>query len=511
MSIRQEYGRSDFDYGYIVSQICVGRFIRYYDICKERRKKMSTITIVMLIVYVVVFGGGSVFCIKKSLTGNKQQVTAEGEEDGFASRIGYILSTIGMAVGVGAMWRFPMLCAKWGGGAFVLAFIIITIALVIPAGFAETAYGRLKKKEHMSGMSEDGGLYGKILGALCSIDQVFLWGYYPAIQGLVIAYIFKTITQGVSYADNSEEVWDSMNGNRALQYGLIVLLLILTAIITVRGIKNGIEKICKIMLPALGVILVVLVICVCTIDGIGEGIEYYVKPDWSVLVNPSMWADAAGMALFAVGLGPGILYAYGRYTNKKQDIAMDFVSVNVIQLAVCLMSGFVIIPAVKVFGFDPMMGKGIMFVALPKVFQSLPGGAIFMVLFFAALLFAGISSSISQLEVGLSIFTDKMGFNLTRKKATIVSFFVAALVAIPCAFNDAFFAIFDTIIGSIGYDLCALGIAVLIAWKFGAAKIREEYNLTSEIKWGGWIDVMYKYVFVIVMAFFTVQAIVDLF
>ena len=136
---------------------------------------MSTITIVMLIVYAVVFGGGSVYCVKKSMSGNKQHAI-EGESDGFSSRIGFILSTIGMAVGVGAMWRFPMLCAKWGGGSFVLAFVIITVALVIPAGLAETAYGRLKGKEHMSGMSEDGGLFGKILGAACSIDQTFQIG-----------------------------------------------------------------------------------------------------------------------------------------------------------------------------------------------------------------------------------------------------------------------------------------------------------------------------------------------
>lgn len=471
---------------------------------------MSTITIVMLIIYVVVFGGGSVWCVKKSLSGNKQHA-AEGESDGFSSRIGYILSTIGMAVGVGAMWRFPMLCAKWGGGAFVLAFILITVALVISAGFAETAYGRLKGKEHMSGMSEEGGLFGKILGALCSLDQLFLWAYYPAILGLVIVYIGKTATEGIGYAENSEAVWDSLNGNKMLQYGLILVILVFTSLITVRGIKNGIEKICKVMLPALGVILVVLVIGVCTIDGIAEGIEYYVKPDWAVFANPSMWAEAAGMALFAVGLGPGILYGYGRYTNKTQDIAMDFVSVNVLQLTICLLSGFVIIPAVKVFGFDPMMGKGIMFLALPKVFESLPVGAVFMILFYLALLFAGISSSISQLEIGLSIFTDKMGFKLTRKKAAVAAFCVAALLAIPCAFSDSFFAIFDTIVGSILYDITALGIAILIGWKFGAAKIRAAYNETCEIQWGSWIDVMYKYVFVVIMAFFAIQAIIDLF
>ena len=465
----------------------------------------------MLAVYLVVFGGGSGILIKKSLTGNSKGEINAGS-DGFSSRIGFILSTIGMAVGVGAMWRFPMLCAKWGGGAFVLAFVIICILLVLPAGMAEIAYSRHKRVEHMSAFSEEIGFAGKILGLLCSLDQLFLWAYYPAIIGLVIVYIGKTIGGGLNYADRSMETFESLNGNKPLVYGFILVVLALTAIIVTRGIAGGIEKICKIMLPALGVILIVLCVCVCFIPGIGEGIEYYIHPDWKELLNPTMWAEACGMALFAVGLGPGVLYAYGRHVDAKQDIAMDFVTVNVVQLFICLLSGFVIIPAVKVFGFDPEMGKGVMFVALPKVFDSLPVGALFMILFYVALLFAGLSSSISQLEVGISAFMDKAGLKLSRGKAVILAFVIAALLAIPCNWNDAFFAVFDNLVGSIGYDVCALCIALMIGWKFGAKKVRTElYNPTSEIQWGSWIDVMYKYFFPLVMAYFTVTALMSLF
>ena len=470
---------------------------------------MSAITIIILIIYFVVFGGGSVYLISKSMK-SKSGVN-EGAEDGFGSRIGFILSTIGMSVGVGAMWRFPMMCAQWGGGAFVLAFVIICILIVIPAGWGEIAYARHMREPHVTAFGKTAGAPGKILGWLCSLDQIFLFGYYPAIMAIVVCYFFKSF-KGMSYAANAQELFESVNGNRPLIYGIVAALLILVGIIGARGIANGIEKVCKIMLPMLFLILIVLVVRVLMIPGIAEGIEYYIYPDWSQLLNPQMWAAAAGMALFAVGLGPGILFAYGRHVKKNQDIAMDFITVNVVQLFICLLSGFIIIPAVKMFGMDPLMGKGIMFVALPKVFASMSGGAVFMALFFLALLFAGISSSVSQLEVGISAIMDKQGLKMKRKKATVTGVIVAAAVAIPCVWNDAFFAVFDNVVGNIGYCVCALGIALLIAWKFGARKVREElYNPTGEIKWGAWVDIMYKYLVVLVLAYFSVTAIISLF
>ncbi len=266
------------------------------------------------------------------------------------------------------------------------------------------------------------------------------------------------------------------------------------------------------MLPGLFIILVVLAVRVCFIPGIAEGIEYYIKPDWSQLANPEMWAQAAGMALFAVGLGPGILLAYGRYTDDSMDIATDFVTVNVVQLFICLLSGFIIIPAVKVFEMDPLMGKGIMFVALPKVFATMSGGAIFMGLFFLAVFFAGISSHISQLEVGIQAFEDKQGMKLTRNKAIISVIVIAAIAAIPCTWSDTLFALIDNVCGNILYTVTALGIAIIGAWVIGAKKIREEwYNNTSAVKWGAWIDVLYKYLVVVVLGYFSITAIISLF
>lgn len=472
---------------------------------------MSGATIAMLIAYGILFGGGSAVLLRKSLKTSKACRGVEGS-DGFSSSIGFILSTIGMSVGLGAVWRFPMLCAKWGGGAFVLAFIVITILIVLPAGLAESAYGRYRKTTHIEGFSQDiGSVGGKILGWICSVDQLCVFAYFPAVEAVVAIYLFKSLKGISSYADNSQQLYDSVNGNHPLMYAVVICLIIVAAIIGSRGAK-GIEKICNFMLPVLFILLLILVVRIFTIPGIGEGIEYYIKPDWSVLLNGQMWAEAAGMALFAVGLGPGILYAYGRHSRHDTDIALDFVTVNVVQLFICILCGFVIIPAVKIYGFDPMMGKGIMFVALPKVFNALSGGTVWMILFLIALIFAGISSSISQLEVGLSALMDKNGFNLSRKKATAVAAIIAMLIAIPCVWSDSFFAVFDNIMGNIGYCVAALLIAIAIGWKFGAKKIREEhYNPTGVIKWGSWIDYLYKYLVVVVLAYFSITSIISLF
>lgn len=470
---------------------------------------MSTITIVLLIIYLFGFGIGGIIMVTKSM--GKKVESLDGKSDGFGSRFGFVISTIGMSVGVGAMWRFPMMCARWGGGAFVLAFTVICILIVIPAGFAEIAMGRKLRESNVSALGSVAGTPGKVLGWVCSLEQAVQYGYFPAIIAIVVVYFFKSF-QGMSYAENSEQLYTDIEGNHLLNYGIVLVLLIGVGLIAMRGVKGGIEKICKFMLPGLFIILIILAVRVCFIPGIAEGIEYYIKPDWSQLLNPEMWAQAAGMALFAVGLGPGILLAYGRYTDDSMDIATDFVTVNVVQLFICLLSGFVIIPAVKIFGMDPLMGSGIMFVAIPKVFATMSGGAIFSALFFIAVFFAGVSSHISQLEVGIQAFEDKKGLKMSRSKAIITVIIIAAVVAIPCTWNETFFSTVDNVCGNILYTVTALGIAVVGAWVVGAKKIREEwYNPTSSVKWGAWIDILYKYLVVIVLAYFSITAIMSLF
>lgn len=431
------------------------------------------------------------------------------KQDGFGSRIGYILSTIGMAVGVGAMWRFPMLCAQYGGGAFVLAFLVICILIVIPAGWAESAFGRKTRKSAVGAFEQVAGKPGKGFGYFTGFVSLGLFSYYPAIMAIILVYIVKTAS-GADYISDVAQFYTSVNDNRPVIYIGVIFVVILTAAIVLKGIQNGVEKVCKVLLPLMFIFLIILVVRVCTIPGIAAGIEFYVKPEWSQLANPEMWATAAGMALFAVGLGPACLLTYGMYTGEKADIAVDFVTVNVVQMTICLLAGFVSIPATVAFGLDPLAGKGLIFMSLPTIFGSMPMGSIFLILFFICLFFAGLSSTINQLEIPVACVMD--GLKVSRKKAVAMCAAFAMIAAIPCVWNDVFFSYVDRIVGDIGYCLCATVIAFILAWKVGAKKIRTEwYNPTSVIKWPAAVDYLYKFLAVPALAYFTISGVINLF
>ncbi|MCD8139551.1 MAG: sodium-dependent transporter [Planctomycetaceae bacterium] len=431
-----------------------------------------------------------------------------GSQDGFASRLGYILSTIGMAVGVGAMWRFPMLCAKYGGGAFVFAFVLICVVVVIPAGWAESALGRKYKMSAVGALGEVAGKPGRAWGYVMGSTSLGLFSYYPAIMAIILVYIFKTAS-GADYVSDVSGFYTAVNDNRPVIYLGVVAVIALTAFVNLFGVQKGIERVCKILLPLMFIFLVILVIRVCTIPGIAAGIEFYVKPEWSQLWNPEMWATAAGMALFAVGLGPGCLLTYGMYLGKKADLATDFITVNVVQVTICLLAGFVSIPATVAFGLDPLAGKGLIFMSLPTVFSSMAFGSFFLILFFICLFFAGLSSTINQLEIPVSCVME--GFNVSRRKAVGMCAAVALILAIPCVWSDPFFAWFDKLIGDVFYCVCAAVVAFILAWKVGAKTIREQwYNPTSVIQWPAAIDFLYKYIAFPALAYFAITAIMTI-
>lgn len=429
--------------------------------------------------------------------------------DGWGSRIGYILSTLGMSVGVGAMWRFPMLCAQYGGGAFVLAFVIVTILAVIPAGWAESALGRKYKMSAVGVFGKLAGKKGTAFGYLMAITPLGLMFYYPIIMGTVLVYIFYAVA-GAPFLNDVVGFYDQVNANRPVIYACVVAIILVTALISLKGIQKGVEKACKVLLPVMFIFLIIICVRVFTIPGIAEGIEFYVNPDWSQLGSASLWTTAAGMALFAVGLGPGYLLTYGMYLSDDADLATDFVTVNVTQLLICVLCGFATIPAVIKFGLDPLAGKGLIFQSLPLVFNEISGGMIWFVLFMVALFFAGLSTTLSMMEIPATCMMDAFGWD--RKKSICAVTVISIIGAIPCVWSDAFFAFFDNLVGNVFYSVTAAVVALFLAWFIGAKKIREEwYNPTSAIKWGSWVDILYKFIAVPAFAYFGITAILTLF
>lgn len=427
----------------------------------------------------------------------------------WGSRIGYILSSLGMAVGVGAVWRFPTMTAMWGGGSFVLAFAIICLLIVIPAGWCECALGRKYKKGVVGTFNEVAGTKGKIFGYLTAATPLGLLFYYPILMATAFMYIVYTV-MGAPFMEDVVGFYDQVNNNRVMIYVVVVAIIVLTSVISLRGIQAGVEKCCKILLPLMFIFLVIVTIRVFTLPGISEGLDFYLAPDLKQLANPDMWMAAAGMALFAVGLGPGYLVTYGSYASDKADVATDFVTLNVTQLLLCVLCGFVTIPAVVLFGLDPTAGKGMIFQSLPLVFSQLSGGLIWFLLFMVCMFFAGLSTTLSLVEIPASSLMDGLGWS--RKKAIAVVTIVSCLGAIPCVWSDAFFAFFDNLIGNVFYCVTAAVIAFYLAWIIGAKKIRTEwYNPTSAIKYGSWVDFLDKFISVPALAYFAVLAVMSLF
>lgn len=432
-----------------------------------------------------------------------------GGRDNWGSRIGYILSTLGMALGVGAMWRFPMLTAKYGGGAFVIAFVVISILAVLPAGWAESALGRKYKKSPYGTMTAIAGKKGSLFSYIMAATPWGLAFYYPIIMGTVLVYIAATF-MGAPFLADVEAFYNSVNDNRILIYGSVAFVVILTALISLRGVQKGVEACCKVLLPMMFIFLVIICVRVFTLPGIMKGINFYLEPDLSQLKSVDLWISAGGMALFAVGLGPGYLMTYGSYASDKADVATDFVTINITQLLICVLCGFATIPAVVLFGLDPTAGKGLVFQSLPLIFSQLSGGMIWFVLFMVAFFFAGLSTTLSLVEVPASCLME--AFNLSRKKAVSLVTIVILIGAVPCVWSDAFFMFFDNLIGNVFYCTTAAVVAFYLAWIVGAEKIRTEwYNPTSVVKYGKWVDLLYKFVAVPAFLYFAIGAIMSLF
>lgn len=435
--------------------------------------------------------------------------TSGVKRDAWGSRIGYVLATLGMSIGVGAMWRFPMLTAKYGGGTFVLAFVIISLIAVIPAGWAESALGRKYKKSVVGTLGEVAGKKGTVFGYIMAATPLGLLFYYPIIMATVVIYIYYAII-GAPFLKDVEGFYAGVNDNALAIYICVVGIIILTATISLRGIQKGVEKCCKILLPIMFFFLVVVCVRVFTLDGIVAGLDFYLSPNLSELANVELWISAAGMALFAVGLGPGYLMTYGSYMSNKADLATDFVTVNVTQLLICVLCGFATIPAVILFGLDPTAGKGLIFQSLPLVFSEISGGMIWFVLFMVALFFAGLSTTLALIEIPASCLMD--GFKISRTKSIIIITIISIIGAIPCVWSDEFFMFFDNFIGNVLYCTTAAVVAAYLAWVIGAKKIRTEwYNPTSAVKYGSWVDVLYKFVAVPSFLYFAITAIFSLF
>lgn len=340
-----------------------------------------------------------------------QVFSLEQKRSGFSGKLGFVLAAAGSAVGLGNIWRFPYLAAKYGGGIFLLVYILLAITFGFALMVAEIALGRKAQLSAVSAFAKFNRKFS-FMGYLASIVPIIILPYYSVIGGWVIKYFVAFCCGNMSAAaqDGYFNSFISSTGEPVLYFAIFLGL---TALIVLLGVEKGIEKVSKFMMPVLVILsLGVAVYSVC-LPGAMDGVVYYFTPDFSHFSVTTVLA-AMGQLFYSMSLAMGIMITYGSYMKKEVNIESSTRQISLFDTGIAFLAGLMIIPAVFSFsGGDQSalgQGPGLMFVTLPKVFETFPGGAVVGALFFLLVLFAALTSSISLMETVVSIFIDKFGW-----------------------------------------------------------------------------------------------------
>lgn len=425
----------------------------------------------------------------------------------FGSRIGFILASVGSAVGMGNIWMFPYRVGQYGGAAFLLVYFgfIFLFGLVGLSG--EFAFGRLTGTGPIGSydyaMKTRGKKGGAFLGAIPLIGSFGIAIGYAVIVGWVLRYLFGSLT-GIMMSAETGEYFSRATGHfGSVPWHLCVVLL--TLAVLAGGVLKGIEKVNRVIMPAFFILFLIIAVRVYFLDGAMKGYEYLLIPRWELLKKPETWVMAMGQAFFSLSITGSGMIIYGSYLDKKEDIPKAAMTTALLDTAAALLAGFAIIPAVFAFHMDPASGPPLMFITLPRVFARIPAGRWVAVLFFLSVLFAGITSLVNMFEVCSEAVQTR--FHLSRKKAIL---FVGAVVFLSGLFIEyepylgAWMDLITIYVVPFGAVLCA----IMIYWVLGLKRIGRELENGRKKPLGAFYRFTAKYVYVFLAALVFVLSIV---
>lgn len=428
----------------------------------------------------------------------------EQQRGSFTGKLGFVLAAAGSAVGLGNLWRFPYLAAKYGGGIFLLVYLILAVSFGFALMITEIALGR-KTRLSAIGAYEALNRKFRFLGYLSCVVPFIITPYYCVIGGWVLKYLTVFVTNQVS-----EAAADDFFTNFITQPGAPVvffLIYVLLGVVVVRfGVEKGIEKASRIMMPILIVMTVFIAIFSMMQPGAMEGVKYYLMPDFSRF-NATTVLAAMGQLFYSMSLAMGIMITYGSYMKKEANLEQSVRQIELFDTGIAFMAGLMIIPAVFAFsgGSEEALGKGpsLMFITLPKVFDSMKFGTVVGAVFFLLVLFAALTSSISLTETLVSIVSDKFGW--TRKKSCAVILIFLVAVGIPVSlgfgvwsfiapFGMSLLDFFDFISNSVLMPIVAFLTCVFVGYVVKAKAIIEEVEINGAFKFKKFYTVMIKYI-----------------
>ncbi len=439
------------------------------------------------------------------------------QRSSFSGKLGFVLATAGSAVGLGNIWRFPYLAAKYGGGIFLLVYLVLALTFGFTLMCAEIAIGR---KTGVSAI----GAYKKLdkrfgfMGILSSLVPIIILPYYSVIGGWIIKYLTVFVSGQTSLATNDNFFTDFI-AQPIEPIGWFLLFLALTAIVVLLGVEKGIEKVSKVMMPVLIVLTIFIAVYALFMPGAIDGLIYYIKPDFSKFSGTTVLA-AMGQLFYSMSLAMGIMITYGSYMKKDVNLESSVKQIELFDTGIAFFAGLMIIPSVFAFsgGDEAALGKGpgLMFVTLPKVFDSMPAGSIIGAVFFILVLFAALTSSISLMETIVSIFMDKFKWN--RKLTCIIVFAICIVLGLPSCLGSGvladvkiigmqFLDFFDFISNSVIMPLVALITCILVGYVIKPKAIIEEIEIGGKFKRKTLFTIMIKYiapVFIVAILIFSI-------
>lgn len=454
-------------------------------------------------------------CIFSFFTGLMIKYTMNQKRDSFSDKFGVIAAAAGSAIGLGNIWRFPYVLGENGGGAFLLIYLFFIVAIGVPVMLSELLIGRRAQRSVFGAFKilAPGLKFFKVVGVMGVSAAFLILSFYAVVAGWTVEYTMLAVGNQLvdktpvelsdMFADFSSSVW------RPILYLLVFMAM--TAGIVIGGVKNGIEKYTKVLMPILFVIILVLCVNALLLDGAVEGLSFLFQPDFSK-INGIVVLEALGQAFFSLSIGMGIIATYGSYIQKKENLLNTAISVSVADTLIAVLAGVAIFPAVFAFGIQPDAGPGLVFVTLPNIFNQMFGGYFFAIAFFVLLLIAALTSSVSLLEVVVAYITEEI--HLSRQKATLLATVMVTFLGVFCVIYPFLFDSFDYVTSNFMLPISGILISVFVGWIIGKQHTKEELEAHGgSVKIVGVLIVILKIVapFAIALVFMKNLGLLDLF
>lgn len=437
----------------------------------------------------------------------------------FSGGLGFVFAAAGSAVGLGNLWRFPYLAAQYGGGIFLLVYLILAVTFGFALLTAEIAIGRKTKLSPVLAYKKLNKKFS-FLGYIATLVPIIIVPYYCVIGGWVTKYV-TVYAQGLVAPAAKDGYFSDFIGHPIAPLVFFLIFMLISIVVIMLGVKKGIEKLSKFLMPLLVVLTIGIAIYALTLPNAMEGVKYYLIPDFSKFSILTV-AGAMSQLFYSMSIAMGIMVTYGSYTRDDVNLTKSVNRIEFFDTLVALLAGLMIIPAVYIFSGEEGLssqGAGLMFMTLPKVFQQMPGGNIIALLFFILVFFAAITSSISIMEAIVSSLMDK--FHLKRIPSCLIVIGICLILGIPSSLGNGlwanikilgmdFLTFFDYISNSILMPIVAFCTCILVGWVIKPKALTDEITKNGE-KFGRkkLFNVMIKYIAPICLLFIFVTGILS--